>query len=118
MKMFYEDGGRGPTAEEAREVDVRAARDAWADLRGKRGNFFGLIDDQSRTLQLYFDESIPDGVDDASHLEIVTLDFPLAAKRGSLQRKVSIGEASELIAKAFEVGADPERFVPLEFMAW
>jgi hypothetical protein len=116
--MFYNDAGRGPTAEEAREVDVQAARDAWADLRGKRGNFFGLIDGLDRTFQLYFDESIPNGVDDASHLEIVSVDFPVAAKRGSFQRKVSIGEASELIAKAFEVGADPDQFAPLEFVSW
>ncbi len=118
MRMFWTDGGRGPKSEEAREVDVRTARDTFADMRGKRGNFFGLIDDQGRTFQLYFDEGIPDGADDATHLEIVSVDFPVPGKRGSFQRKVSIGEASDLIAKAFEVGADPDRFEPLAFVAW
>lgn len=118
MKLFYDDGGRGPTHEQAREVDVRTARDAWADLRGKRGNFLGLIDEQRRTLQLVFLEGIPDDIDDATHLEIVSVDFPVPSKRGSFQRTVSIAEASDLIAKAFDVGADPDRFAPLEFVAW
>jgi hypothetical protein len=79
------------------------------------GNFLGLIDDSGNTIQFYFDEGIPDHVDDASHLRIVLIDFPQPANKGSYAAHMTIGE---LIKKAFEVGADYRKFGGLTFMAW
>ncbi len=87
-------------------------------MNGTTGNFFGLIDDQDRTMQLYFEESIPDDVEDARHLRIVLLDFPIPQRKGSFSRLCTIGEASDLIKHVFTVGADPDKFSGLTFSPW
>lgn len=94
------------------------ALNAWADCRGVEGNFFGLIDDQDRALQFYFVDGIPDDVEDARHLRIVLLDFPLPERGGSYSKLVTIGETSELIKTAFRVGADYNYYEGLDFSLW
>ena len=94
------------------------ALDAWADMRGMRGNFFGLVDDLGRTLQFYFDKGIPDGVDDARHLRIVHADIPVPERAGSFAAMVTIEEARDLIERAFVSGADPAVFAQLTFEPW
>ncbi len=119
MRVFWNERGRGPTSDKAETVDLEQALHVWSDeMRGVEGNFFGLIDDQDRTIQFYFVSGIPDHVDDASHEEIVELDFPVVERRGSLSRMVTIGECDALIRKAFQVGAEPNQFEPLTFSAW
>ncbi|MDX2089522.1 MAG: hypothetical protein SFX73_16835 [Kofleriaceae bacterium] len=118
MKVFWQDGKTGVHADDATEMTRTQALDRWADLRGKHGNFFGLIDDQDRVLQFYFDESIPDDVDDASHLRIVRAEIPVPARKGSLGMQVTIAEARELIDRCFGSGADPEAFSQFTFEAW
>lgn len=83
-----------------------------------KGNFFGLIDDQDRTFQLYFVDGIPDHVEDARHEEILELDFPVVERKGSLSRVIKLGEADGMIQRAFQVGADPAHFEPLTVSAW
>jgi hypothetical protein len=64
----------------AEKVTLNEARLVWSDeARGMKG--IGLIDDQGRTIQFYFDEEIPDHVDDARHLRMVLMDFPEPAQR-------------------------------------
>ncbi|MGP0064953.1 MAG: hypothetical protein ACLQGP_15310 [Isosphaeraceae bacterium] len=70
------------------------------------------------TIQFYFDDGIPDHVDDASQLRIVYLDFPQPEKRGSYAAQVTIGEVPGLIERAFEVGADYRRFEGVTFEPW
>lgn len=119
MQMFWNERGRGPAGDAAEEANLEQALYVWTDeMRGVEGNFFGLIDPQGRTVQFYFLSGIPDHVDDASHEEIVDLDFPLPQQRGSFSRTVTVGECANLIRRAFEVGADPARFEPLEFSNW
>lgn len=119
MKVFWNDQGRGPDPGSAQQVDLPQARLIWTDeVRGCQGNFYGLIDAEDRTIQFYYDESIPDHVDDATHLRIVTLDFPVPEQEGSYSTQVTIGEVDALIVKAFEVGADHQRFANLTFTAW
>lgn len=66
MRAFWSDFGRGPSADAAITVDVEAAISIWLDeVRGGRGNFLGLIDVNGNAIQFYFDEGIPDHVDDA-----------------------------------------------------
>jgi hypothetical protein len=119
MRAFWNDSGRGPSSDSAKEVDLTEAGLIWSDqVRGVQGNFLGLIDDQGRTIQFYFDEGIPDDVDDASHLKIVLMDFPQPNQKGSYAAHVTIGAVHGLIEKAFEVGADYHRFGNLTFMPW
>ena len=101
-----------------RELTLEQALNRWADGNGCEGNFFGLIDDQDNTIQFCFVDSIPDHVDDASHLEIVLVDFPVPSLSGSYQRIVSIGESPRFIERAFELGASHENFDELEFNKW
>lgn len=118
MKAFWQDGKRGVDADNAKVMTRTQALDAWADLRGLRGNFFGLIDDQERTLQFYFDASIPDDVDDASHLRIVRAEVPDPTRKGSWGTQVTIAEASALIEQVFRTGADPAAFPQFSFDGW
>lgn len=118
MKAFWQDGKRHVDANDAREMTRAQALDAWADMRGMRGNFLGLVDDQDRTLQFYFDAGIPDGVDDARHLRIVRADIPVPERKGSLAATVTIDEASRLIERVFVSGADPAAFPELAFEPW
>lgn len=118
MKVFWNDCGRELPFDQAREVDLREAQRMWSDGSGARGNFLGLIDEQDRTVQFYFDEGIPDEVEDAGHLRIVLMDFPCLERRGSYGRLVTIDEAQRLIATAFRAGADHRRFGELTFTPW
>lgn len=119
MKAFWNDCGRGPSADCAKEVDLNEAGLIWSDkVHGAQGNFFGLIDDQGNTIQFYFDNGIPDDVDDASYLGIVLMDFPQPDQKGSYAAHVTIGEVHGLIEKAFKVGADYRQFGSLAFLPW
>ncbi|HEY4202097.1 MAG TPA: hypothetical protein VGM83_16205 [Devosiaceae bacterium] len=119
MKAFWNDCGDEVPSDRAEPVDLEEASRIWSDVvRGVRGNFFGLIDDQDRTVQFYFDASIPDGVDDARHLRIVLLDLPQLDRRGSYSRQVTIGEVHGLIETAFRHGADPQYFGAVTFEPW
>ncbi len=119
MKAFWNDRGRGPGSESAKEVDLREAGLIWLDeVRGVKGNFFGLIDADGNTIQFYFDEGIPDDVDDAGHLRIVLMDFPQPELDVSYAVHVTIGEVHGLIEMAFKVGADYRKFGSVEFMPW
>lgn len=110
MKLFSSDG---PAAPEARPVDERGARMAWAKLRGRRGEFLGLIDDAGRTVQFYFDASVPPDCDDERTLAIVLVDLP--TREGTHGRTVTVGEVDAWIRRAFAVGADPVALGPLAF---
>jgi hypothetical protein len=119
MKAYWDDSGRGPAPDDAKEVNLAEAGLIWTDeVRGVQGNFFGLIDDQDRTIQFYYEEGIPDGVDDASHLRIVRMDFPQPDQEGSYSVLVTIDEVLYYIERAFEMGADYRRFENLEFAPW
>ncbi|WP_338665582.1 hypothetical protein VQH23_10465 [Pararoseomonas sp. SCSIO 73927] len=119
MKVFWSSCGDGLPSEEAREVDLREACLIWSDeVRGVEGNFLGLIDSQDRTVQFYFEDGIPDDVDDARHLRIVLMDFPQPDRGGSYGKRVAIGEVHGLIETAFTGGADHRRFGELTFTAW
>ncbi len=119
MKAFWNDCGRGLTSDSAREVNLEEAGLIWSDeVRGVKGTFFGLIDDQGNTIQFYFDAGIPDHADDAGHLRIVLMDFPQPEKNGSYAAHVTIGEVHGLIEKAFKLGADYRKFGNVNFMPW
>ena len=119
MRAFWNDCGVEVTSDQAREVDLQSAQLIWSDeVRGVEGNFFGLIDELDRTVQFYFEVSIPEDVDDASHLCTVLMDFPQPKRNGSYGRRVTIGEVHELIATAFRDGADHRYFGELTFTAW
>ena len=119
MKAYWSDRGRGLASKEAKEVNLAEAWLIWSDeVRGVKGNFFGLVDNDGRTIQFYFDDGIPDYVDDAGHLKIVFMDFPQPELKGSYARTVAIKEVDGLIEKAFEVGADYRKFENLEFVPW
>ena len=119
MKVFWNDCGNALTSDQAREVDLHEAGLIWSDeVRGVKGNFFGLIDDQQRTIQFYFEAGIPNHVEDAGHLPIVSMDFPILERKGSYSRRVTIGEVHRLIETAFKVGADPQCFGELSFTPW
>lgn len=107
MKIFWNDDGRGLGSDSPKEVNLAEARSIWSDeVYGVQKNFLGLIDDWGRTIQFYFDESMPDDVDDAGHLKIVFMDLPLPDEKGSYSAHVTLGEVNGLIEKAFTVGAD------------
>lgn len=119
MKAFWNDCGRGAGHDAAIDVDQQRAALVWSDeVRGVEGNFFGLIDDDGRTVQFYFDSGIPDHVGDAGHLRIVLLDFPQPALHGSFSKHVAIQDVQGLIETIFRVGADHRHFGDLEFVPW
>jgi hypothetical protein len=119
MKVYWDDCGSGLSPDRAREVDLREAGLIWSDeVRGIEGNFLGLIDDQDRTIQFYFESSIPNDVDDVRHLRIVLMDFPQPERNGSYGRQVTIGEVDRLLETAFAVGADHRHFGALTFTSW
>ena len=118
MKAFWNDCGNELASDHAREVDLHEASLIWSDGRGVQSNFLGLIDEQGRTVQFYFESSIPDDVDDARHLQIVLMDFSQVKQKGSYRRRVAIGEVHQLIERAFRAGADPLHFGELTFTAW
>ncbi|CAO4155288.1 GNAT family N-acetyltransferase [Methylorubrum aminovorans] len=119
MRAFWDDCGQGVPSDQAKPVNLLEASWIWSDeIRGVQGNFLGLIDDEDRTIQFYFDAGIPDDVDDARHLRIVLVDFPRPDLGGSYGRHVAIGEVHRLIARAFEAGADHRHFGELAFTAW
>ena len=101
MRVFWNDCGRELTSDLARKVDLQEAGLIWSDeVRGVQGNVLGMIDDQERTIQFYFKASIPDDVDDASHLRIVLMNFPQLERNGSYSRRVAICEVHPLRAMA------------------
>src|SRR5689334_8279088 len=101
MKAFWNDCGRVPEENEPVEVDLHGAGLIRSDeVRGVAGNFFGLVDDAGRTVQFYFENGIPDHVDEARHLRIVLMDFPQPERKGSYSALVTIGEVHELIERA------------------
>ena len=119
MKAFWNNCGRGVASNSAKEVDLAQAALIWTDeLNGVKGNYFGLIDDNGNTIQFYFDESIPDEVDDAGHLPIVFMDFPQPERKGSYATHVTIREVHGLIEKVFDAGADYRKFGNLPFALW
>lgn len=120
MKAFWSDQSTNVnvSSAQARPVILNEALDIWADLSGMEGNFFGLIDDRGRVMQLYFDDGIPNHVDDASDLKIVWAEFPIAERKGSLGVTITCGEASAWIKQVFEHGADPQKFSGLKFESW
>jgi hypothetical protein len=119
MKAFWNDSGRGLQSSDAREVDLVEARLIWSDdVRGVKDNFFGLIDDEDRCVQFYFEDSIPDDIEDPAHLRIILMDFPVPSMKGSYSKPVTIGEVHELIRKAFESGADHRNFEGVSFTSW
>jgi hypothetical protein len=111
--------GRGIASDEAEDTTLEQAGLIWSDeVRGVEGNFFGLTDEEGRTIQFYFTSGIPDDVDDAEHLEIVLMDFPMPELRGSYAAQVTIGAVHGLIEKVFQVGADPKKFPSVTFQPW
>lgn len=118
MKAFWNDCGQGPTSESPVDVSLEQAQLLWSDSRGVEGSFLGLVDDLGNTIQFYFNAGIPDDVEDARHLRIVLVDFPVSEKQGSYSKLVTIGEVHELIATAFSVGARHQSFSGLRFDAW
>ncbi len=80
------------------------------EVFGVEGNFFGLIDECGNAIQFRFEASIPDDVDDGSHLDIVLMDFPKPDENGSYAAVVTIAEVYGLIEKAFHDGVDHRNF--------
>ena len=119
MKVYWNDCGRGVPFDAPEDVDLEAAGLIWTDeVHGVEGNFLGLIDDQDRTIQFFFDESIPDDIDDAGDLKIVLMDFPIPERKGSYSTHVRIDDVRDLLEKAFKTGADFRKFGDVEFTPW
>jgi len=118
MKAYWQDCEYVVESSHPQQMTLVEALDRWADGSGAEGNFFGLIDADDNSMQFYFEDSIPDGVDDASHLEIVLVDFPQPALGGSYQKTISIGESSNWIKRGFELGLDFQKHGGLEFVKW
>jgi len=118
MKAFWSDSGEGPSSDAPIDVNIIQAKNIWSDASACEGNYFGLIDSYGRTIQFYFTDGIPDHIEDARHLKIVLLDFPIPEKGGSYSRKVSIGEVHMLLDQAFKTGADHVLFTGLSFIPW
>jgi hypothetical protein len=51
-------------------------------------------------------------------LRIVLMDFPVAERKGSYGRLVTIGDVHRWIETAFEAGADHGHFGELTFTPW
>lgn len=119
MKVFWNDDGRGIVADKAVSATLDEVSLIWSDeVRGMEGNFLGLVDGAGRTIQFYVAEDIPDGVDDAGHLEIVDVDFPDPNAKGSYMARIPIRDVHSWIRKAFSEGADPGEYDGLKFVAW
>ncbi len=119
MRAFWNDCGVGVVPEQAREVDLREAGSIWSDkIRAVEGNFFGLIDEEDRTIQFYIEANIQDDIEDARHLRIVLMDFPQLEQGGSFKRQVAMGEVLGLIEMVFMVGLDHRHFGELTFSPW
>ncbi len=118
MKAYWNDCGEGPASESPVEFNLAQAQRTWSDGRGVEGNYFGLIDNLDNTIQFFFNAGIPDDVEDAGHLKIVLLDFPVLKERGSYSKLVTIDEVNDLIAMAFKIGASHRSFDGLSFSAW
>jgi len=120
MRVFWHDrGSGGVSSDSAQEVDLKEAQSIWSDdIWPASCNFFGLIDDQERTIQFTFD--IPDDVDEATYMgmKIVLMDFPELERKGSYCAHVTHEEVYWLIEKAFKVGADYRQFGQLVFTPW
>ncbi len=57
MKGFWNDRGREPGSPSAKDVDLDEAGLIWSDeVRGVKGNFFGLIDADGNTIQYSIQE--------------------------------------------------------------
>jgi hypothetical protein len=118
VKVFWNDRGRGVASDSPIDVDIDKANDIWVDeVFGVKGNFYGLVDEDDRTMQFYFAEDIPDHVGDARHLKIVDIDFPCPEKGGSYTKRITIGEVAAYIEKAFTLGANPKGY-DVEFISW
>lgn len=119
VKAYWNDCNMGLASYDARDVDLREAGLIWThQVRGVAGNFLGLVDDAGRTVQFFFEQCIPNRIDDAGHLQIVLLDFPQPELNGSCARRVAIGGILGLIETAFREGADHRRFEPPGFAPW
>jgi hypothetical protein len=94
------------------------AKNVWIEeVRGVEGNFLGLIDENDNTIQFYFESGIPNGIEDARHLRIVLLDFPVPDEQGSYCSTIRIDEVDGLIERACRVGAH-HRHYDVEFRSW
>jgi hypothetical protein len=118
MRAYWQDLQDVVESANARTMTLNDALNVWSDSRAVQGNFFGLIDENDFTMQLYFVDGIPDEVEDAGHLRIVLVDFPVPARGGSFTALVTIGESSAWIEKAFRVGTNHEKYEGLDFSAW
>jgi hypothetical protein len=118
MKAYWQDCEYVVESSHPQYLTLNESLDRWADGSGAEGNFFGLIDAANNTMQFYFEDSIPDEVDDASHLEIVLVDFPQPTHGGSYQKLISIGESPEWIRRGFDLGLDYKKYEGLEFVKW
>ena len=119
MRFFWNDSGRGIPAHAPEPCTLEQALNTWSDdIRANKGNFLGLVDARDNTMQFYFNAPIPDHVEDASHLAIVRLDFPVPAQRGSYGLEVSIGRVHELIEQAFAANEIDHRRFETTFKPW
>ena len=118
VKVYWNDCGRGLTADAATRASCDEACRIWSDeVRGIKGNFLGLTDEDGRTVQLYFTAGIPDHIEDAGHLKIVLVDFPIPAQGGSYQARVTIQQVQDLIRKAYSRGVHHAHF-DVSFVTW
>lgn len=118
MMAYWQDGSDIVASSNPQQLGLVDALNRWADGHAVQGNFFGLIDENNCTIQFYFVDGIPDHIEDARHLRIVLVDFPVPARQGSFSTLVTIGDSSNWIEKAFLVGANHENFEGLEFSPW
>ncbi|GAB2880141.1 hypothetical protein GCM10027277_56710 [Pseudoduganella ginsengisoli] len=118
MRAYWHDCGVGPGSDAPVDVTLIQAKNIWSDCSPVEGNFLGLIDSLGRTIQFCFTDGVPDHMEDARHLKIVLLDFPIPEKSGSYSRQVSIGEVHKLIDLAFNAAADHLSFPGVNFVPW
>jgi len=118
MDAYWQDCEDVVESSHPHALTLNEALNRWADISGAEGNFFGLIDVANNTMQFYFEDSIPDEVEDASHLEIVLVDFPQPSLGGSYQKLTSVGESTNWIKRGFELGLDYKKHEGLKFAKW
>lgn len=119
MRVFWNADGNGIESQSAIGLKLAEAKAVWSDdLTGIKGDFIGLIDDNGRTIQFYFDEDAPLRSDDASSRAIIRLDFPVVEKGGSCGMHVAVRDVEGLIEKAFVVGADYRQYDGVSFESW
>lgn len=118
MQVYWQDGHDIVESTHPKPMTLVEALNRWADGSGAEDNFFGMIDADDNTMQFYFEDSIPDDVDDGSHLAIVLVDFPIPALGGSYQKMLTIGETPAWIKRGFEVGLNHEKYEGLLFAKW